>query len=196
MIEDMNDPYTLFTTWFEQAQALDVQEPTAVALATASATGVPSVRIVLLKHYDMRGFCFYTNLTSRKGKELTENPHASLCFYWDALGRQVRIDGTVERVTEKEADDYFASRRRGSQIGAWASKQSCRLEHPEDLPNRVREVTEQFTPEAPVPRPPFWSGFRLIPAHIEFWENKPYRLHRRTLFTKTITGWENSLLYP
>lgn len=192
----MSDPYSLFTTWFTQAQALDVREPTAMALATASATGIPSVRIVLLKHYDDRGFCFYTNLTSRKGKELTENSHASLCFYWDALGQQVRIEGIVERVTEKEADDYFASRDRGSQIGAWASKQSCPLEQEEDLPKRVRQITEQFEAESPIPRPPFWSGFRLKPSKIEFWQNEAYRLHRRTLFTKTTTGWESTLLYP
>lgn len=190
------NPIELFGSWLKEACQTDMHEPTAMAVATIDAKGYPSVRILLLKTFDERGFCFFTNLTSRKGKELLENPKASLCFYWDILDRQVRIEGEIERVSEKEADDYFATRRRGSQIGAWASKQSCTMGLETDLITRVASLTKEFKDQATIPRPPFWSGFRLKPKHIEFWEKAEFRLHKRTVFTQSTQGWEKSFLYP
>lgn len=190
------NPFQLFSEWLQDSQKLDYHEPGFMALATATQDGIPSIRIVLLKGYDERGFCFYTNLTSRKGKELINNPKAALCFYWDELDRQIRIEGSVERVSEKEADEYFASRSRGSQIGAWASKQSCALEKQSDLPDRVKQITQEFGGMGTIPRPPFWSGFRLKPTAIEFWEKQDFRLHKRTLFSKSPNGWTHTMLYP
>ncbi len=189
------NPFELFALWLEDAKQTSLNEPTAMTLATVSEDGMPSARIILLKGFDDRGFCFYTNLTSRKGKELAATQKAALCFYWDELHRQIRVTGNVERVSEKEADDYFASRRRGSQIGAWASKQSTIMQDEHDLPNRVKEIAGQFE-GGDIPRPPFWSGFRLIPRDIEFWEEREYRLHRRRFFTKTPAGWQEDILYP
>lgn len=195
-IVENNEPYKLFKSWLNEAQNdSGMHEPTACTLATATNKGHPSARIVLLKAFDERGFCFFTNLTSRKGKEIKENPHGALCFYWDKLDRQVRINGKIETVTQKEGDDYFAQRERGSQIGAWASKQSLPMETENDLPNRVKEITDQFRGEA-IPRPPFWSGYRIIPNEIEFWEKRPYRLHKRMLFTRQDGNWDISILYP
>jgi pyridoxamine 5'-phosphate oxidase len=185
----------LFKEWFDKAQTLDLKEPTAVTLATATKGGLPSARIVLLKSYDERGFCFYTNMQSRKGRELIENPHAALCFYWDALGRQVRIEGKIEKVTEQESDAYYNSRSRGSQIGAWASKQSQVMQGEMDLPKRVKEIADQFEGQV-IPRPPFWGGFRLIPSRIEFWENREYRLHKRLVYRREAGVWNTELLYP
>lgn len=194
--ESLSDPMILFHQWFEEAQKLPMREPTCMALATSTAEGVPSVRIVLLKQYTENGFYFFTNLTSRKGRELIENPHAALCFYWMDLGRQIRVEGTVERVTEKEADDYFITRRRGSQIGAWASKQSMVMEQESDLVNRVEEITQQFN-GGPIPRPPFWSGFCLKPETIEFWQEGKYRLHQRIRYSHlAANAWKMERLYP
>lgn len=191
------EPILLFKEWFDEACAQEGQhEPTAMAVATADKEGRPSARILLLKGYDDRGFRFFTNLTSRKGKELLENPFASLCFYWDKLDRQVRIEGRIERVTEKESDDYFASRSRGSQIGAWASKQSLAIENEHALPERVKQITEQFGGQGTIPRPPFWSGFRVIPERIEFWQKGEFRLHTRILYSQKPTGWNVERLYP
>lgn len=196
LVTPHTDPIVMFHEWYESAQKLPLREPTSMVLATATPDGKPSVRIVLLKAYNENGFYFYTNLTSRKGKELIENPHAALCFYWMDLGRQVRVEGTVERVTEKEADDYFACRRRGSQIGAWASKQSMVMEQEEDLPKRVEEITKQFN-GGPIPRPPFWSGFCLKPETIEFWQEGEFRLHQRLRFTRiAANAWRPERLYP
>ncbi|MCE3231997.1 MAG: pdxH [Rickettsiaceae bacterium] len=195
MSEQVKSPIALFKEWYDKAIVLNVSEPTAMTLATATSDGIPSARIVLLKAYDERGFCFYTNFNSRKGKELLENPYAALCFYWDELGRQVRIEGKVEKVSEQEADAYFNSRSRGSQLGAWASKQSQPMEDEMDLPNRVKKITEQFS-EGVIERPPFWHGFRVIPNKIEFWENKEFRLHRRLVYTKAGNGWKTGILYP
>jgi pyridoxamine 5'-phosphate oxidase len=187
---------TLFKTWYEEALKNDqLHEPNTMSVATASKDGKPSVRILLLRGYDHRGFCFYTNLTSKKGKELAENPYASLCFYWDHIDKQVRIDGKVERLSEKEADQYFANRQRGSQIGAWASKQSMKMDSDEELIKRVKTITEQFKGQT-IPRPPFWSGYRLIPNEIEFWDKKEFRLHKRLQYTKTTHGWKSSILFP
>ena len=190
------DPFTLFREWYDKAQNLDIKEPTFMTLATATPDGKPSARVVLLKGYNEKGFYFYTNLTSRKGRELVENPHAALSFYWMELNRQIRIEGKVERVTEKEADDYFISRRRGSQIGAWASKQSMPMDGESDLAVRAEQITQQFE-GGPIPRPPFWSGFCLVPERLEFWEERDYRLHKRILFTKVAAnGWDTERLYP
>lgn len=190
-----DNPIELFASWFEEAKATDLEEPTAMTLATATKEGVPSARVVLLKQFDERGFCFFTNLTSHKGKELAANPKASLCFYWEVLGKQVRIDGDVERVDEKESDDYFASRARESQIGAWASKQSYPMKSREELVERVRDISQQFSGQ-PVPRPPFWSGFRVVPHAIEFWVKGEARLHTRIKYQKEHGGWYTENLYP
>lgn len=192
-----HNPFDIFHHWFNDVKQLQLSEPTAMTLATIGEDGYPSARIVLLKHADDQGFCFYTNLTSRKGKELLTNPKAALCFFWDELHRQVRVEGNIERVTEKEADDYFASRSRGSQLGAWASKQSCAMENETDLADRLKKITEEFKDHPTIPRPPFWSGFRLKPHRIEFWEEGQYRLHKRTVFTKSTNGgWQKAFLYP
>lgn len=190
-----NDPIELFSEWYSEAQKLGLREPTAATVATATKDGIPSARILLLKNFDENGFCFFTNLTSRKGKEIHDNPNAAICFFWDELLRQVRIEGTVERVSEKEADDYFAKRERGSQISAWASKQSHVMENPDDLPGRVKDVARQFEGQV-IPRPPFWSGFRVIPRNIEFWQSGEFRLNTRILYTKTLSGWQTERLYP
>lgn len=194
-VEEKNDPMELFKEWFDQAQKLNVKEPAAVLLATSTTDGKPSLRTMLMKEYDQRGFCFFTNLTSRKGKELLENPQAAMCFYWDAIDRQIRIEGKVERVTEKEADRYFAARSRGSQLGAWSSKQSLAMESDDELPTRVKAITQQFEGQ-PVPRPPFWSGFRLVPDCIEFWQRGEHRLHKRILYTKLTNSWKIQRLFP
>lgn len=191
----MSEPIELFTEWYNEAQELPYKEPSFMTLATATKDGVPSARVILLKGYDEQGFVFYTNLTSRKGKELRENPNAALCFYWMELGRQIRIEGQVERVTEKEADNYFAGRRRESQIGAWASKQSSAMEHEHDFPERIKDIKDQFG-EGPVPRPPFWSGFRLLPSSIEFWQEGEFRLHTRIRYVKNGGKWDVERLYP
>lgn len=188
-----SDPFALFESWYEEARTAE-REPTAMALATATEEGFPSVRMVLLKGADRRGFVFYTNLESRKSLELAANPKASLCFWWQSIRRQVRIDGAVEPVTEAEADAYFASRHYASQIGAWASLQSRPLESRAALERRVAEYEAHY-PEK-VPRPPSWSGFRVVPQAIEFWRELPHRLHERLLFSRAGTGWSVTRLYP
>lgn len=189
------DPITQFLEWFEEAKKLPVNEPAAVTLATCTKDGRPSARMVLLKGVDEAGFVFYTNLASRKGRELAENPHVALCFYWDALKQQVRVEGRVEPVTPAEADAYFQSRARDSRIGAWASKQSQPLEHTGALVKRVAEYTAKFG-VGDVPRPEFWSGFRLKPERIEFWKMAYARLHDRTVYSRAGDGWATEKLYP
>lgn len=190
------NPYQLFEQIFRQASATGMTEPNAMALATADAEGHPSVRMVLMKGFDERGFVFFTNLESRKAGEIVENPHAALCFYWQAIGRQIRIEGRVEPVEPSEADEYFASRARGSQIGAWSSLQSTTLERREDLLERVRLTEERFA-DATIPRPPFWSGFRVIPHRIEFWSAGEFRLHDRIVYERIDGGeWSTRTLYP
>jgi pyridoxamine 5'-phosphate oxidase len=192
-----SEPFLLFKEWYDAAQAIHgILEPTAMTLSTVQANNRPSSRIVLLKNYDERGFCFYTNLTSRKGKELDKNQNVALNFYWDAHGHQVRIEGKVERVTEKESDDYFTSRKRGSQIGAWGSKQSLPMASDEELVARIGEITKQFG-GAPIPRPPFWGGFRVVPDYFEFWENGEYRLHKRITYSEPSgKDWKVTRIYP
>jgi pyridoxamine 5'-phosphate oxidase len=190
------DPIDRFRELLERARAAHIPEPTAMALATATAEGVPSVRMVLLKDADPRGFVFYTNLGSRKACELAENPRAALCFHWQPLEVQVRVEGRVERVSTEEADAYFASRPRGSQIGAWASKQSTPLASREELVERIRSVSERYE-GADVPRPDFWSGFRVVPERIEFWFGQPSRLHDREVYVRgAAEAWRVERLYP
>lgn len=191
------DPFVVFHAWLDAAKAdTRIAEPTAMCLATASVQGKPSARIVLLKALDDEGFTFYTNLESRKSQELAENSAAALCFYWMPLGRQVRVEGTVRTVSTAEADAYFASRPRGSQIGAWASQQSRPLDAHATLEQRVKETEEAYS-GAPVPRPPHWSGWRLVPERFEFWQEGEYRLHQRVTYTRQPNGsWQTGRLYP
>lgn len=189
------NPIKRFVELFEQMQKMDVPEPAAVTLATATSDGKPSVRVVLLKSSDESGFVFYTNLDSRKAKELRANPFAALCFYWEPIHYQVRVEGPVKLVSEDEADSYFATRPRGSQIGAWASKQSAVLPKKRTLMFRFLKYQEQFLGKE-VPRPSFWSGFRLIPQRIEFWQRQENRLHVRQLYNKENDSWVISSLYP
>lgn len=194
----MSDPIARFIDLFEQARQTDLREPTAVALATADAEGRPSVRMVLLKGVDERGFVFFTNLESRKAGELAENPHAALCFHWQPLEVQVRVEGAVTGVDDEEADAYFESRARGSQIGAWASRQSRPLAERAELEARIREVEERFGDE-PIPRPDFWSGYRIEPRRIEFWFGRPSRLHDREVYHADPAaegGYRMERLYP
>jgi len=193
-----DDPIERFREIYELAQALDrsvVPEPNAMALATVEEGYQPSVRIVLLKSFDERGFVFYTNYHGRKGKELLANAKAALCFYWPTLLIQVRIEGEVSKVSDAEADAYFSTRPRLTQIGAWASKQSEPLENEGELDARVAKFEAEFSGRE-VSRPPFWSGFRVSPGKIEFWKNRPNRLHERHLYTRDGDRWTTQVLYP
>lgn len=192
------DPIARFRTLLAEAVALDralLPEPTAFSLATVGADGRPSVRIVLLKDADERGFVFYTNYEGRKGRELRAHPWAALCFHWQHLEQQVRVEGAAQPVADDEADAYFASRARGSQLGAWASLQSEAMSAPGDLERRLAEVEARYAGTA-VPRPPHWSGFRVLPDRIEFWRNQPSRLHVRHLYERDGAGWGVRTLYP
>lgn len=198
MIEAPADPIARFAALFEQAKSLPrsiLPEPTAFALGTVDERGNPSVRIVLLKHVDDEGFVFYTNFESRKGRELLGAKRAALCFHWQPLEVQVRAEGPARPVTTAEADAYFASRARGSQIGAWASLQSQPMTSAGDLDRRVTEIEARFAGQD-VPRPPNWSGFRVVPERIEFWKNMPSRLHVRHLYARERAGWSVQQLYP
>jgi len=191
----VSDPLAQFSAWYEHAVAAGLPEPEAMALATSTPDGVPSVRYVLLKGIDARGVEFFTNYESRKGRELIANPRAALAILWKPLQRQVRLEGPVEVLTAEESDAYFASRSRGSQLGAWASRQSETIPDREWLEGRLSEVDAQY--EGTVPRPPHWGGFRLVPELIEFWEGRPNRLHDREAFSRDAGGaWVARRLSP
>ncbi|MCY0150521.1 pyridoxamine 5'-phosphate oxidase [Hoeflea sp. G2-23] len=189
------EPYQLFAEWLEDATASEPNDANALALATVDADGLPNVRMVLLKGFDHRGFVFYTNFESRKGEEILGAMKAAMCFHWKSLRRQVRIRGAVEQVSNSEADEYYASRPRGSRIGAWASKQSRPLEGRFALEKAVAEYTAKYA-IGQIPRPPHWSGFRIVPQSIEFWHDRPFRLHDRVVFSRTDKTWEKTRLYP
>ncbi|WP_427964312.1 pyridoxamine 5'-phosphate oxidase [Altererythrobacter sp.] len=185
----------LFQQWFAEARASEPNDPEAVALATATPDGAPSVRMVLMKHADEEGFVFYTNGHSRKGSDIAANPQAAMLFHWKSLRRQVRIEGKVSEVDPAMADAYFASRSRDSQLGAHASDQSRPLASRAEFLGRIAKVTARHL-VGPVPRPPHWTGYRLVPDRIEFWMDRPFRLHERRLFTRSEEGWSDTLLYP
>ncbi|PHR22968.1 MAG: pyridoxamine 5'-phosphate oxidase [Hoeflea sp.] len=189
------EPYRLFAQWLEDATKSEPNDPNALALASVDADGMPDVRMVLLKGFDERGFVFYTNFESAKGEEILSSMKAAMCFHWKSLRRQVRVRGPVEQVSDAEADEYYASRPRGSRIGAWASRQSRPLESRFALEKAVAEYTAKYA-IGEIPRPPHWSGFRIMPQSIEFWHDRPFRLHDRVKFTRSQDSWDKTRLYP
>ncbi len=198
------EPFALFEAWFADANAHEASDANAMTVATVDSAGLPNVRIILLKGLDGpeagpdRGFTFYTNYESAKGRELEANPRAALLFHWKSLRRQIRIRGTIAKVSSEEGDEYFASRPRGSQVGAWASAQSRPLADMGELNDAVARMSERFGETEPVPRPPHWSGYRLVPTEMEFWHDRPYRLHERVVFQRTgpTEPWQKSRLFP
>jgi pyridoxamine 5'-phosphate oxidase len=190
-----SEPWDLFASWLKEASASEPNDPTAMALATAGEDGMPNVRVVLMKGADERGFVFYTNAESAKGRDLAGNPRAALVFHWKSLRRQVRAKGTVTRVSDAEADAYFQSRPRDSRIGAWASQQSRLLESRFALEKAVALYAAKHA-IGEVPRPPYWTGYRIAPISVEFWQDRPFRLHDRLVFTRAGEGWTTTRLYP
>ena len=194
---DLDDPFELFEKWFVEAQKNEINDPNALALGTASKSGVPSVRMVLLKGFDKNGFVFYTNLNSQKGNELKYNPHATMCFHWKSLLRQIRIVGTLKLVDDKTADDYYKTRAYESRIGAWASKQSSVLKSRDELLNSLENFKKKYDDKDNVPRPSHWSGWNLKPSSIEFWLDGENRIHERLKYTlDENSSWVKNLLNP
>ncbi len=194
-VKSYEDLLAEFRAWMAEAEENEPNDPTAMALATTDATGLPSIRMVLLKAADEQGFVFYTNFGSQKGTELLATPKAALCFHWKSLRRQIRVQGRVEKVSDAEADAYFASRPRDSRIGAWASQQSRPMEGRFTLETEVAKYAAKYA-IGTIPRPDYWSGFRVLPERIEFWRDRPFRLHERRLYEKQADGWHESLLFP
>ena len=194
--KDHNNPIKLFEEWFNKAKKTEINDPNAVAVATSSKSNQPNVRMVLLKGLSEKGFVFYTNFNSKKGTELNENQKASMCFHWKSLRRQVRVLGKVEKVSDKEANEYFSSRPYKNKIGAWASSQSKVLNNRETFIKKVKEFEEKYPDQNNVPRPPYWSGWRLLPEEIEFWLDGEGRIHERLNYKKNKEKWEKELLYP
>ena len=192
---DVDDPVDLFKHWFNEAKKTELNDPNALSLATSDAKGFPSVRVVLLKDFSQNGFVFYTNLNSKKSLSIKENPRAEMCFYWKSLSRQIRINGTILQVSDKEADNYYFTRPYGSKLAAWASKQSKTLSERVELEARVHDYRKKFADDD-IPLPPFWGGYRLNPEQIEFWQGRTDRLHDRVLFKKWPDGWQGESLYP
>ncbi|NLR95261.1 pyridoxamine 5'-phosphate oxidase [Rhizobium sp. P38BS-XIX] len=194
---EQNEPFTLFAAWLREAETTEPNDPNAVALATVDKDGLPNVRMVLLKGFDSDGFVFYTNFESQKGQEILSQKKAAMCFHWKSLRRQVRLRGLVEVVTDKEADEYYKTRARGSRIGAWASKQSRPLEGRFALEKSVAEYTARYA-IGDIPRPPYWSGFRIRPLSIEFWHDRQFRLHDRIEFRRDMPegAWQKVRMYP
>ena len=195
--KDYENPLELFKEWFDEAKKTEINDPNALALATSSKNGIPSVRMVLLKDFNEKGFVFYTNLKSKKSQDIQSNPHASMCFHWKSLLRQIRIYGNVVQVSDKEADEYYNSRAYGSRIGAWASNQSEVLESRKSLDDSIEKFKKKFPDKKKVPRPPNWSGWRLVPEEIEFWRDGDNRIHERLKYVKNNgKGWKRFLLNP
>ena len=194
--KDENNPFKLFKEWFDLAKKKELNDPNALALATSDKEGNPNVRMVLLKDFNDKGFVFYTNLNSPKSEALSSNPKASMCFHWKSLLRQIRIFGTIESVSDEEANEYYNSRKYGSRIGAWASKQSKILKNREELLLSIEKYKEKFPDSDQVPRPEYWSGWRLIPKEIEFWLDGENRIHERLKYKLKQNKWDKFLLSP
>lgn len=194
ILAEFKDPILLSEQWYKEACAVR-DDANAAVLSTATIQGVPSSRVVLIRQFDKRGLVFFTNLYSRKSRELQENPRAALCFYWPEIDKQLRIEGKVERISDAEADEYYATRPRGSQISAWASKQSQVMETMDSLQERFKAFEQKFADDM-IPRPPFWSGYRLLPENFEFWLAGEHRMHTRVLFIKQENTWLKEILYP
>ena len=194
--EEHNNPIDLFKKWFSKAEESEINDPNAVAVATADQNNQPNVRMVLLKNLSEKGFVFYTNFNSKKGKELKSNQKASMCFHWKSLRRQVRVIGQVEEVTTKEADEYYNSRPYKNRISAWASSQSQVLDNRETFLKKIKEFKKKYPDQKKVPRPPYWSGWRLLPDEIEFWVDGEGRIHERLNYKKSKNTWVKEILYP
>ena len=189
------NPHILFNKWFKLATKYEISDPNAISLSTVNYRGFPNVRIVLMKSFNKNGLVFFTNSNSSKGKEIESNNNVAACFYWKSIEKQVRIRGKIKKISDKESDRYFASRDRGSKIGAWASLQSKPLKNRNELEIRYNSISKKYN-KIEIPRPPHWGGYKITPKEIEFWDNKPYRLHERVLFKLTKNKWKKSFLYP
>ena len=195
--KDLDNPIDLFVDWFNEAKKTEINDPNALALATVGKNGTPSVRMVLLKDFNKKGFVFYTNLNSQKSNEIKSNPNASMCFHWKSILRQVRITGKLSNVTDEDADNYYNSRSYGSRIGAWASNQSSILKSRDELLNSIEEFKRKYSNEKNIPRPKYWSGWNLYPTEIEFWLDGKDRIHERLLYSRKDNNiWEKNLLSP